>query len=59
VAHPEKALLDQWHLSAGEWSDDRIHEMRYRNRANSIALGCTTIPPGFPGQGFGAALSDG
>lgn len=33
VARPEKALLDHWHLSAGEWNDDRIHEMRYQNWA--------------------------
>lgn len=31
VAHPEKALLDHWHLSAGEWTDDRLVEMRYQN----------------------------
>jgi predicted transcriptional regulator of viral defense system len=31
VAHPEKALLDHWHLSAGEWTSDRLAEMRYQN----------------------------
>jgi hypothetical protein len=31
VAHPEKALLDHWHLSAGEWTSDRLAEMRYHN----------------------------
>jgi predicted transcriptional regulator of viral defense system len=31
VAHPEKALLDHWHLSAGEWTKDRLSEMRYQN----------------------------
>ena len=31
VAHPEKALLDHWHLSAGEWTGDRLGEMRYQN----------------------------
>jgi len=31
VARPEKALLDHWHLSAGEWTSDRLHEMRYQN----------------------------
>ena len=31
VARPEKALLDHWHLSAGEWTRDRLAEMRYQN----------------------------
>lgn len=31
VARPEKALLDHWHLSAGEWTSDRLEEMRYQN----------------------------
>jgi hypothetical protein len=31
VARPEKALLDHWHLSAGEWTKDRLQEMRYQN----------------------------
>lgn len=31
VARPEKALLDHWHLSAGEWTTDRLSEMRYQN----------------------------
>ncbi len=31
VARPEKALLDHWHLSAGEWTDDRLAEMRYQH----------------------------
>lgn len=31
VAHPEKALLDHWHLSTGEWTQDRMVEMRYQN----------------------------
>lgn len=31
VARPEKALLDHWHLSAGEWTKDRLAEMRYQN----------------------------
>jgi predicted transcriptional regulator of viral defense system len=31
VARPEKALLDHWHLSAGEWTRDRLVEMRYQN----------------------------
>ena len=31
VARPEKALLDHWHLSSGEWTRDRLSEMRYQN----------------------------
>lgn len=31
VARPEKALLDHWHLSPGEWTRDRLAEMRYQN----------------------------
>jgi predicted transcriptional regulator of viral defense system len=31
VARPEKALLDHWHLSPGEWTTDRLVEMRYHN----------------------------
>ena len=31
VAEPEKALLDHWHLSAGEWTVDRLDEMRYQH----------------------------
>jgi predicted transcriptional regulator of viral defense system len=31
VACPEKALLDHWHLSRGEWTTDRLVEMRYQN----------------------------
>jgi len=31
VAEPEKALLDQWHLAPGEWSSERLMEMRYQN----------------------------
>ena len=33
IARPEKALLDHWHLSAGEWTVDRLAEMRYQNVA--------------------------
>jgi len=33
VAEPEKALLDQWHFSAGEWTPERLGEMRYQNLA--------------------------
>ena len=31
VAEPEKALLDHWHLNAGEWTVDRLDEMRYQH----------------------------
>ena len=31
VAEPEKALLDHWHLTQGEWTTDRLEEMRYQN----------------------------
>ena len=31
VAEPEKALLDHWHLTAGEWTTDRLEEMRYQH----------------------------
>lgn len=31
VAEPEKALLDHWHLSKGEWSPERLEEMRYQH----------------------------
>jgi len=31
VAEPEKALLDHWHLSSGEWTEARLKEMRYQN----------------------------
>ena len=33
VARPEKALLDHWHLSPGEWTAERLAEMRYQNMA--------------------------
>jgi len=31
VAEPEKALLDHWHLTAGEWTVERLDEMRYQH----------------------------
>lgn len=31
VAAPEKALVDHWHLSPGEWTSERLAEMRYQN----------------------------
>lgn len=31
VAEPEKALLDHWHLTAGEWTPERLDEMRYQH----------------------------
>lgn len=29
VATPEKALVDLWHLEAGEWTEERIRGMRF------------------------------
>jgi len=31
IALPEKALLDHWHLHLGEWTPQRLEEMRYQN----------------------------
>jgi predicted transcriptional regulator of viral defense system len=31
VAEPEKALLDHWHLTEGEWTMERLEEMRYQH----------------------------
>jgi predicted transcriptional regulator of viral defense system len=31
LAEPEKALLDFWHLNAGEWDPARMSEMRFQN----------------------------
>lgn len=31
VAEPEKALLDHWHLTEGEWTVERLEEMRYQH----------------------------
>lgn len=31
VAEPEKALLDHWHLTPGEWTPARLSEMRYQH----------------------------
>jgi len=33
VAGPEKALLDHWHLTEGEWTPERLDEMRYQHVA--------------------------
>ena len=33
VAEPEKALLDHWHLTPGEWTAERLEEMRYQHVA--------------------------
>jgi len=30
LAEPEKALLDHWHLTPGEWTPARLAEMRYQ-----------------------------
>ncbi len=37
IATPEKALLDHWYWSAGEWEVERHREMRYQN-LDSISL---------------------
>jgi len=31
LADSEKALLDHWHLTSGEWTDERLKEMRYQH----------------------------
>jgi predicted transcriptional regulator of viral defense system len=31
VAEPEKALLDHWHLTPGEWTTERLEQMRYQH----------------------------
>jgi predicted transcriptional regulator of viral defense system len=31
LATPEKALLDLWHLESGEWTVDRMREMRFQS----------------------------
>jgi predicted transcriptional regulator of viral defense system len=31
MALPEKALLDLWHIQRGEWSAERMREMRFQN----------------------------
>jgi len=31
IAEPEKALLDHWHLTEGEWTPERLNEMRYQH----------------------------
>lgn len=31
VAEPEKALLDYWHQTSGEWTMSRLAEMRYQH----------------------------
>lgn len=31
VAEPEKAILDHWHLTSGEWTPARLAEMRYQH----------------------------
>lgn len=33
VAEREKALLDHWHLTPGEWTTERLDEMRYQHVA--------------------------
>jgi hypothetical protein len=31
IARPEKALVDHWHLTRGEWTRERLAEMRYQH----------------------------
>ena len=31
IARPEKALLDLWHLQSGEWTAERMREMRFQH----------------------------
>ena len=31
VAEPEKALLDHWHLTPGDWTPERLAAMRYQH----------------------------
>lgn len=31
LARPEKALLDLWHLQSGEWTVERMREMRFQH----------------------------
>ena len=47
VAEPEKALLDHWRLTPGEWTEARLTEMRYQhhdrvgeNRLRDYATRC-------------------
>jgi predicted transcriptional regulator of viral defense system len=37
VAEPEKALLDHWHLTEGEWTTERLEEMRYQHVERVVA----------------------
>ena len=37
VAEPEKALLDHWHLTPGEWTTARLTEMRYQHCDQVVA----------------------
>lgn len=37
VAEPEKALLDHWHLTEGEWTTERLDEMRYQHVDRVVA----------------------
>ncbi|PIU55347.1 MAG: hypothetical protein COS89_07630 [Deltaproteobacteria bacterium CG07_land_8_20_14_0_80_38_7] len=31
IAEPEKALLDYFHFNQGEWTKERLEEMRFQN----------------------------
>ncbi len=37
VAEPAKALLDHWHLTPGEWTAERLAEMRYQHCEQVVA----------------------
>lgn len=37
VAKAEKALLDHWHLTPGEWTTSRLEEMRYQHADRAAA----------------------
>jgi len=39
IADPEKALLDFWHLRRGEWTQDRLREMRFQHNVDMDKLG--------------------
>ena len=38
VADPAKALLDHWYLTPGEWTGERLAEMRYQNAGEVSAV---------------------
>ena len=48
IAEPEKALLDHWHLTPGEWGEARMEEMRYQNREAANGNRLVTYSQGYP-----------